>query len=81
MSQQTEATVTACPDCDSSDLVHRVNSARADPTDGKRYRCRDCGLTFDEGAERASQSGRASPGDTLASKLADTPPGDVRGDR
>jgi transposase-like protein len=74
-------TVRVCPECDTPDIrvrpggynssTHRVGAAR--------WRCKDCGATFDEPAERPSNHAHAGLSG-LARDLADADPDDLRAD-
>ena len=62
-------TLTCCPDCRAADI--RVHSASTINHDGRppRYKCHECGLRFDEPAERRRESTTAANSGTAAAAL------------
>jgi uncharacterized Zn finger protein (UPF0148 family) len=73
--------VRACPACDSPDVRVRPGGYNSGPgrLDGRRWRCKDCGATFDEPVERASKRSHAGLSGT-ARDLAEADPDDLRAD-
>jgi len=63
-------TLTCCPDCRAADI--RVHSASTINHDGRppRYKCHECGLRFDEPAERRRESTTAANSGTAALEAA-----------
>jgi transposase-like protein len=66
----------ACPDCGSFDVYGRYAGLQDYGTDGQRYRCEDCGATFDDPLRRERECGAIRP-DCLAAELVSADPEEV----
>jgi len=71
--------VSACPECDATDIYHRQGNG----FDGRHaggeqgWRCKSCGARFEEPHERASHADCGEHRKGLAGDLADADPSEV----
>lgn len=66
-------TVPACPECKTSGFERRTS-----PDAGGKYRCRACGLYFDQPTRRPPRWGGGGVRGGLAQRLLDADPDEVR---
>lgn len=72
--------VRACPECDMGGNVVARSGRQDWQVSDERYRCGQCGATFDEFVERERRSKCGHAADSLVAKLQDLDPDAVGGE-